>query len=206
MSEAIDEAAMRLAIDQARGRNRGDAERRQVVGQLGLDLGNALRVQCDWLRKLIGEDWPTYPDYSLVTMQGTADKNPDMMVALGRGTAKAALFAIEEAFEARGERHERGYSFSDRAQHFPPKIEAAFRAALPATTAVVATPAGASAGASRWAGASPRICAPTPRHPLPEPCHVRSRCCPTQGGNPLLHPVPLVAARCLDGAGAADHV
>lgn len=30
-------------------------------------------------------------------------------------------------FEARGERHERGYSFSDRAQHFPPEIEAAFR-------------------------------------------------------------------------------
>jgi NitT/TauT family transport system substrate-binding protein len=46
------------------------------------------------LRKLIGEDWPTYPDYSLVTLQGTADKSPDMMTALGRGTAKAALFAI----------------------------------------------------------------------------------------------------------------
>ncbi len=46
------------------------------------------------LRKLVGDDWPTYPDYSLVTMQGTADKNPEMMIALGRGTAKAALFAI----------------------------------------------------------------------------------------------------------------
>jgi NitT/TauT family transport system substrate-binding protein len=46
------------------------------------------------LRKLIGDDWPTYPDYSLVTLQATADKNPDMMVALGRGTAKAAVFAI----------------------------------------------------------------------------------------------------------------
>lgn len=46
------------------------------------------------LRKIIGPDWPGYPDYSLVTMQGTADKNPEMMIALGRGTAKAALFAI----------------------------------------------------------------------------------------------------------------
>lgn len=32
-------------------------------------------------------------------------------------------------FEARGEKHERGYSFSDRAQDFPPEIEAQFRAA-----------------------------------------------------------------------------
>jgi NitT/TauT family transport system substrate-binding protein len=46
------------------------------------------------LRKLIGEDWPTYPDYSLVTMQPTADKNPDLLVAVARGSAKAVLFAM----------------------------------------------------------------------------------------------------------------
>jgi NitT/TauT family transport system substrate-binding protein len=46
------------------------------------------------LRKLIAEDWPTYPDYSLVTMQPTADKNPDMLIAVARGSAKAVVFAM----------------------------------------------------------------------------------------------------------------
>ena len=32
-------------------------------------------------------------------------------------------------FEARGEQHERGYSFADRAQDFPPEVEAQFRQA-----------------------------------------------------------------------------
>lgn len=32
-------------------------------------------------------------------------------------------------FEARGEQHQRGYSFADRAQDFPPDIEVQFRAA-----------------------------------------------------------------------------
>jgi NitT/TauT family transport system substrate-binding protein len=45
------------------------------------------------LRKIVGEDWPTYPDYSLVTMQSTADKDPDMLVAIARGSVKALLFA-----------------------------------------------------------------------------------------------------------------
>jgi NitT/TauT family transport system substrate-binding protein len=46
------------------------------------------------LRKIVGKDWPGYPDYSLVTMQGTADKNPDMVIKIARGTAKAELFAM----------------------------------------------------------------------------------------------------------------
>jgi NitT/TauT family transport system substrate-binding protein len=46
------------------------------------------------LRKIVGKDWPGYPDYSLVTMQGTADKNPDMVVKIARGSAKAELFAM----------------------------------------------------------------------------------------------------------------
>ena len=46
------------------------------------------------LRKIVGKDWESYPDYSLVTMQGTADKNPDMIVAIARGSAKAELFAM----------------------------------------------------------------------------------------------------------------
>lgn len=46
------------------------------------------------LRKIVGKDWPSYPDYSLVTMQGTADKNPDLVIKVARGTAKAQLFAM----------------------------------------------------------------------------------------------------------------
>src|SRR5215472_9735368 len=46
------------------------------------------------LRKIVDEDWPTYPDYSLVTMQAIADKDPDMVVAIARGSAKAQLFAM----------------------------------------------------------------------------------------------------------------
>lgn len=34
-------------------------------------------------------------------------------------------------FEARGEAHQRGYSFADRAQDFPPEVEARFRDADP---------------------------------------------------------------------------
>lgn len=46
------------------------------------------------LRKLIAEEWLTYPDYSLVTMQPIADRSPDMLVAVARGSAKAVLFAM----------------------------------------------------------------------------------------------------------------
>ena len=40
------------------------------------------------LRRLVGEGWRSYPDYSMVTMQSTIDKNPDMVVAIARGAAK----------------------------------------------------------------------------------------------------------------------
>ncbi len=43
---------------------------------------------------------------------------------IAEGRMQPAGLAV---FEARGEHHERGYSFSDRAQHFPPEIEATFR-------------------------------------------------------------------------------
>lgn len=46
------------------------------------------------LRKLVGEDWRTYPDYSMATMQATIDKDPAMVIALARGNAKATLFAL----------------------------------------------------------------------------------------------------------------
>lgn len=45
------------------------------------------------LRKISGEDWSRYPEYSLGVMQAVADKNPDMVVGISRGMAKAALFA-----------------------------------------------------------------------------------------------------------------
>ena len=41
------------------------------------------------LRKLVGEDWRSYPDYSLSTMKATIDKNPAMVIAIARGVAKA---------------------------------------------------------------------------------------------------------------------
>lgn len=46
------------------------------------------------LKKLIGEDWRTYPDYSLSVMEGTAAKDPAMIVGIVRGMAKATVFAI----------------------------------------------------------------------------------------------------------------
>lgn len=46
------------------------------------------------LRKLVGEDWRSYPDYSLSTMQSTIDKNPAMVTAIARGVAKATVFAL----------------------------------------------------------------------------------------------------------------
>jgi NitT/TauT family transport system substrate-binding protein len=46
------------------------------------------------LRKLVGEDWRSYPDYSLSTMQDTIDKNPAMVIAIARGVAKATVFAL----------------------------------------------------------------------------------------------------------------
>ncbi|MEK8031178.1 YdeI/OmpD-associated family protein [Ideonella sp. DXS29W] len=47
---------------------------------------------------------------------------------IAEGRMQPAGLAV---FEARGEQHARGYSFADRAQEFPPEIEAQFRAAHP---------------------------------------------------------------------------
>jgi NitT/TauT family transport system substrate-binding protein len=46
------------------------------------------------LRKLVGEDWRSYPDYSLSAMQATINKNPAMVIAIARGVAKATVFAL----------------------------------------------------------------------------------------------------------------
>lgn len=46
------------------------------------------------LRKLVGEDWRSYPDYSMSTMQATIDKDPRMVIAMARGAAKATVFAL----------------------------------------------------------------------------------------------------------------
>ncbi len=45
------------------------------------------------LRRLTGDDWAFYPEYSLGVMQATIDKNPDMVVGVTRAIAKAALYA-----------------------------------------------------------------------------------------------------------------
>jgi NitT/TauT family transport system substrate-binding protein len=44
--------------------------------------------------RLVGEDWASYPDYSLSTMQYTIDSDPEMIVSIARGAAKATLFAF----------------------------------------------------------------------------------------------------------------
>jgi len=46
------------------------------------------------LRKLYGDDWRGYPDYSLSTMQGTIDKDPALVIGIARGMAKATVFAL----------------------------------------------------------------------------------------------------------------
>jgi NitT/TauT family transport system substrate-binding protein len=46
------------------------------------------------LRKLYGDDWRGYPDYSLSTMQGTIDKDPALVTGIARGMAKATVFAL----------------------------------------------------------------------------------------------------------------
>jgi NitT/TauT family transport system substrate-binding protein len=46
------------------------------------------------LRKLMGQDWRSYPDYSMSTMQATIDKDPAMVIAIARGAAKASVFAL----------------------------------------------------------------------------------------------------------------
>jgi len=46
------------------------------------------------LRKLSGDDWRQYPDYSLTAMQSTIDKDPAMVIAIARGVAKATVYAL----------------------------------------------------------------------------------------------------------------
>jgi NitT/TauT family transport system substrate-binding protein len=46
------------------------------------------------LREIVPPDWKTYPDYSLSVMQPTADSDPDMVVGIARGVAKATVYAI----------------------------------------------------------------------------------------------------------------
>ncbi|MGI4802280.1 MAG: ABC transporter substrate-binding protein [Janthinobacterium lividum] len=46
------------------------------------------------LRKLVGEDWRQYPDYTLAVMQATVDKDPNMVVGIARGMAKATVYAL----------------------------------------------------------------------------------------------------------------
>lgn len=53
-------------------------------------------------------------------------------------------------FEARGEKHQHGYSFSDRAEHFPPELEAAFRAHAAAWAFFEAQPPGYRRTAIHW--------------------------------------------------------
>lgn len=46
------------------------------------------------LTKLVGEDWRTYPDFSLSTMQSAVDKDPAMVIGIARGVAKATIYAL----------------------------------------------------------------------------------------------------------------
>jgi NitT/TauT family transport system substrate-binding protein len=45
------------------------------------------------LRKIVGDDWNTYPEYTLAVMRGTAEKNPEMALAIARGAIKGMVFA-----------------------------------------------------------------------------------------------------------------
>jgi NitT/TauT family transport system substrate-binding protein len=46
------------------------------------------------VRKIIGDDWNSYPEYTLATTQARAEKSPDMLVAVARGIVKSQVFAI----------------------------------------------------------------------------------------------------------------
>jgi len=47
------------------------------------------------LRKLAADDWAGYPDYSLAVMGDTVAADPEMVIAIARGVAKATVFALE---------------------------------------------------------------------------------------------------------------
>jgi NitT/TauT family transport system substrate-binding protein len=46
------------------------------------------------LRQLIGDDWRSYPDFTLSTMAATIDKDPELVAAIARGSAMATVFAL----------------------------------------------------------------------------------------------------------------
>jgi NitT/TauT family transport system substrate-binding protein len=46
------------------------------------------------LREIVPDDWRTYPDYSLSVMKRTAESDPDMVVGIARGIAKATVYAL----------------------------------------------------------------------------------------------------------------
>lgn len=47
------------------------------------------------LRQIVADDWRTYPDFSIATMAGTAETDPDKVVAIARSIAKGTIFALE---------------------------------------------------------------------------------------------------------------
>jgi len=53
------------------------------------DAGAEFRID-----RFIGDDWNSYPEYTLATMQAIADKNPAMVIGIARGIAKAQVFAL----------------------------------------------------------------------------------------------------------------
>ena len=36
-------------------------------------------------RKIVGDDWQVYPEYTLATLKGTAEKDPAMLIGIARG-------------------------------------------------------------------------------------------------------------------------
>jgi len=51
-------------------------------------------------RKIIGDDWSSYPEYTLATMQAIADKNPAMVIGIGawhRLRRRSSLWPIPNA-------------------------------------------------------------------------------------------------------------
>jgi NitT/TauT family transport system substrate-binding protein len=46
------------------------------------------------LRRIVGDDWASYPEYTLTALQATADKDPAMMIGIARGIVKAQVFAL----------------------------------------------------------------------------------------------------------------
>jgi len=66
---------------------------------------------------------------------------------IAEGRMQPAGLAV---FESRGEQHERGYSFADRAEHFSPELEAAFRAEADAWVFFERQPPGYRRAAIHW--------------------------------------------------------